>query len=325
MKRIPPALVLFFLAPAIGELLSGSAPPIEFFNPFALLILSALYGSGALLVRELSLRWERRWPTILVLGLAYAIIEEGLMVKSFFDPEWMDLGLLGVYGRWGGVNWVWSISLMIYHAVVSIAIPILLVELLYPERRDQPWLSRHAQTGFAILLAFDVAFGYLALTTYRPPVLPFSLAVTATLALAWTGGRLPVKFPWVVPEQPWKPIWLGVLGFTGITAFFVCSWALPEWGLPPVFTILALIGGSYLAMRMAWRASGGGHWDDRGRFALAAGVLAFFILLAPLSENDPSRLDDPSGMTLVVLVAIACLLLLRQRIIRRRKRLETPT
>jgi len=31
--RFPPALILFFLAPAIAELLSGSAPPAEFFNP----------------------------------------------------------------------------------------------------------------------------------------------------------------------------------------------------------------------------------------------------------------------------------------------------
>jgi len=86
MKRIPPAWVLYFLAPIIGELLSGSAPPIEFFNPFGLLILPALYGSGAILARELALRREKRWPTILVLGLAYGILEEGLMVKSFFDP-----------------------------------------------------------------------------------------------------------------------------------------------------------------------------------------------------------------------------------------------
>jgi hypothetical protein len=31
----------------IGELLSGSAPPAEFFNPFSPLVLSALYGSDA--------------------------------------------------------------------------------------------------------------------------------------------------------------------------------------------------------------------------------------------------------------------------------------
>jgi hypothetical protein len=90
----------------IGELLSGSAPPVEFSGPFVLLVLSALYGSGAILVRELRLRWGKGWPTVFALGAAYGIVEEGLMVKSFFDPNWMDLGLLGSYGRWAGVNWV---------------------------------------------------------------------------------------------------------------------------------------------------------------------------------------------------------------------------
>jgi hypothetical protein len=67
-RRIPPALVLYFLSPAIGELLSGSAPPVEFFNPFGLIILPALYGSGALLVRELTLRWEKRVSTVVGQG-----------------------------------------------------------------------------------------------------------------------------------------------------------------------------------------------------------------------------------------------------------------
>jgi len=207
MRRLPPALVLFFLAPVIGELLSGSAPPVEFFNPFALIILPALYGSGALLVRELTLRWKKRWPTILVLGLAYGIVEEGLMVKSFFDPHWMDLGLLGVYGRLGGINWVWSISLMLYHATVSIAIPILLVELIYPERRDEPWLGRRGRIGFSLLLAVDVAFGYLALTTYRPPFLPYVFAMAVTLTLGWLGRRMPHHFQWEAPTQVWGSFW----------------------------------------------------------------------------------------------------------------------
>jgi hypothetical protein len=315
MKRIiPPALVLYFLSPAIGELLSGSAPPIEFFNPFGLMILPALYGSGALLVRELTLRWEKRWPTILVLGLAYGIIEEGLMVKSFFDPNWMDLGPLGVYGRWAGVNWVWSISLMIYHSVISIAIPILLVEMLYPERRDEPWLGKRGRIGLSVLLVLTVAFGYLALTTYRPPFLTYLLTIILTMILVWVAYRLPSKFHWKTSGKSWNLIGLGVMGFVGITGFFVCSWALPEWGFPPLGTCLALVGGGYLCLRLAWRASGGGNWDDRGRFALAAGVLSFFVLLAPLTENDPSRLDNPAGMTLVALFTLVILVLMRRHI-----------
>jgi len=139
--KVPPALLLFVISPAIAELLLGSSPPSEFFNPFSLLLLCSLYGSGALIVRELKVRWNKGFVSMFVLGAAYGIIEEGLMVKSFFDPKWMDLGILGVYGRWLEVNWVWAEWLTIYHAIFSIAIPITLVELAYPERKSDKWLS----------------------------------------------------------------------------------------------------------------------------------------------------------------------------------------
>jgi len=83
----------------IGELLSGSAPPTEFFNPIVFLLLASLYGSGAIVVRELKIRWKKDIRAVLLLGAAYGILEEGLMVKSFFDPGWMDLGILGTFGR----------------------------------------------------------------------------------------------------------------------------------------------------------------------------------------------------------------------------------
>ncbi|MFZ8850486.1 hypothetical protein [Fervidibacter sp.] len=57
-RRISPAVVLFVLEPAVGELLSGSSPPVEFFNPFAFFLLAALYGGGAILVRELVFKWR---------------------------------------------------------------------------------------------------------------------------------------------------------------------------------------------------------------------------------------------------------------------------
>jgi hypothetical protein len=157
--KVSPALLLFFLSPAIAELLLGSSPPSEFFNPFSLLLLCSLYGSGALIVRELKVRWNKGFVSMFVLGAAYGMIEEGLMVKSFFDPKWMDLGILGVYGRWLEVNWVWAEWLTIYHAIFSIAIPITLVELAYPKRRSDRWLSNKKFCGVIILLASVVTFG----------------------------------------------------------------------------------------------------------------------------------------------------------------------
>jgi hypothetical protein len=75
---------------------------------------------------------------LLLLGAANGILEEGLMVKSpFFNPNWVDLGILGSFGRWMDVNWVWAETLTVYHAVFSITIPIVLVELAYHERKNE--------------------------------------------------------------------------------------------------------------------------------------------------------------------------------------------
>jgi len=56
---------------------------MEFFDPSTLLLLAALYGCGALLVREAWIRWGRGPYAPSLLGAAYGIVEEGLLVKSF--------------------------------------------------------------------------------------------------------------------------------------------------------------------------------------------------------------------------------------------------
>ncbi|HVV71774.1 MAG TPA: hypothetical protein VHI52_09795, partial [Verrucomicrobiae bacterium] len=73
-----PVLTLLLLSPTIGELLSGSSPPLQFFNPIALALLVCLYGCGALLIRETVARRGLNSTGLLLLGAAYGIVEEGL-------------------------------------------------------------------------------------------------------------------------------------------------------------------------------------------------------------------------------------------------------
>jgi hypothetical protein len=74
-----------------------------------------------------------------------------------------------------------------------------------------------------------------------------------------------------------------------------------------------------LVLRIIRWASGEGAWGDDGRTALASGALTFFILLGPLAEMDPSRPDNPAGMTLVAIIALTALIILRIRVNRRVK------
>ncbi len=61
-------------------------------------------------------------------------------MQSFFDPGWMDLGVLAIYGRVAGVNWVWTEHLTIFHALISILASVAFVEILYPQKRRESWV-----------------------------------------------------------------------------------------------------------------------------------------------------------------------------------------
>jgi hypothetical protein len=325
-----PLLVLFFLSPAIAELLSGSSPPVEFFSFFGLTFMSLLYGGGALLARELRVRWGKGWPTLVLLGMAYGIIEEGLMVKSFFDPGWVDVGLLGVYGRALGVNWVWAVELTAFHTVFSILIPIALVEMFFPARRARPWLDRKGFWILLVLFWLDVIFGFAAMTPYRPPLLPYLGAILLVAALVFLARRAPApaqpppaapSFPMPpqiasldTPTQPmpapaqaplasprsaarWRSFYFAGLGAT--FGLFFCAWFLPNLPLPPLVPIAGIL---ILAACLVWRLgriATAGDWCDPQRLALLSGALTFLIVLAPLQELDKSRLDHPAGMALV--------------------------
>lgn len=327
-KGFWPALALFFLAPAIGELLSGSAPPAEFFNPFTLFLLAALYGSGAIIVRELRVRWNKGWLTVFALGAAYGIIEEGLMVKSFFDPNWMDIGLLGTYGRWAGVNWVWSLELTIYHAIISISIPILLVELIFPEQRGQSWLGVRGMRFLTFLITADVVFGFFFLTPYRPPLIPYILAIILVLLLYRLARRLPSRLPghWFKPNLPEGPTagetgkpalpakkWFWLAGFLATLFFFLINWVWPNLNVPVLITLLGTVVLAGAALKIIQNMSRSGAWDEARQLALAGGALSFFIMLAPLQEMDQTRVDNTRGMTVVGLAAIIVLIWLWKR------------
>ncbi|MCD6370691.1 MAG: hypothetical protein J7L63_04265 [Thermoplasmata archaeon] len=103
MKRKTKALLLVsLLSPFIAEVISGSTTPEELLKPFSFPFLWVFYGSGVILMRELWIRFGKNHTSLMLLSISYGMIEEGVAVKSFFDPHWEDLGLLAHYGRFMG-------------------------------------------------------------------------------------------------------------------------------------------------------------------------------------------------------------------------------
>jgi hypothetical protein len=322
-NHIPPALVLLLLAPAIGELLSGSSPPAEYFTPFSLIILTTLYGGGALLVREIKIRWRKGAGSLLLLGASYGVVEEGVMVASWFNPNWPDLGMMGTFGRWLGVNWVWAVDLTIYHAIVSIAVPILLVEIAFPERRGEPWLKGRWLPIIAIIFTLDVLFGiflFNQVTAYVPDPIHILFALIIATALFLAAWML--KRSWAIREdKPVKrPLYYLLYTLTGsiicIFIFYVLPNVIPIQG-GPILTILlgaTLILTLINRLRFDWKNS-----TDLHRLAICAGSLLVLILLTPIQELDKTRTDNTKGMIIVGLAAVTLLLLLYRRIMHARE------
>jgi len=339
VKRIVgPALVLLFLAPLCGEMLSSSMPPAEWLNPIGVVLVVILYGGGAILVRELTFRWGKGWPTLLVLGAAYGILEEGLMCKSFFDPQWMDVGTLGSYGRWLGVNWIWSLCLTAFHATISTVIPITLVGLMFPKRRDESWAGKPLLMVLAVLLAADVVVGYLFLGAdapagrgpYRPPMIPYVACLLLVAALVAGARRLPAPARRTGERDGAGHIWFVLTGFYAGVWFFAVMYIVPNaviggWRLHPLADVALIAAGTALSVWIVRRLSRRDTaWTDGRRLALCAGGMSVFILFAFRAEWDPARSDNPAGMTLAALAAVVFLVVLARRVWRRGQRAEPP-
>ena len=148
-------------------------------------IMAAMYGSGALLVREIARRKGGGWPMIAVLGLAYGVIEEGLITQSLFNPDYLHLRLLE-YGYLPGLGMAipWTLFVLTIHAVWSIAVPIGFTESLFPRRREEAWLGRIGIGGFVLVFLIGAHDGLPAGWAARADLLVSLSAMTFPHELA---------------------------------------------------------------------------------------------------------------------------------------------
>ena len=120
MKIGRPGLFLIVLTPLVAELLSGSTPGFRFFSPFVFVVYLGFYGCGALVIREIVARRKRSVLSTLFYGAAFGCLEEGIVLKSWFDPGWMGAAITSQSLRVGGFNALQPFMNIVYHAVISI-------------------------------------------------------------------------------------------------------------------------------------------------------------------------------------------------------------
>jgi hypothetical protein len=288
-------LALLLFTPAIPELLTGSTPitglvydPVGFLIDYAFLL--GLYGAGALLVREFAVVFHKGWASILLLGAAYGILEEGFAVHTFFRTSGAPVGALATFGHAFGVNWLWAFGITAFHATYSIALPILLVGLWYPEARSARWFDRGSIVLLEIICVGTVAFFSLH-EPFPPSPAAFAFFLAVVIGLVYLAGRLPVDLLSVRAREgrasPLALVLVGTLGFDGWILLLVLA---SSGHLPAVFVAVMVAGVNLAAL--SYITHWVGSFDlERSEFYFATGMLlVLWVWDVPIEFTVPGIL-----------------------------------
>lgn len=308
MSRLKIALFLAMISITIAEFVTGATPltkiitdPASFFL-FSMPTLLGIYGCGVILIREASVRWQKGWPTILLLGIAYGILEEGVAAHTFFDPVNSTVGNLGSYGRFLGVDFTWAIAISIFHAVFSISLPILITRILWPKMNNVRLLRKKGLAAIFFLYIFTLVV-LDAIIPYRPPLI-YSVALFFSAGiLSIIAKSLPTRL--FLPPISQKNTGNAKFFLSGLVVFpLVVFFPRMDLPFPPVIPDMVMI---ILSLILFWYVSTRTYGrPNRSLAVLLVGLttpLMFFGALISVEKNPLGLL----AIVALILVEIATL------------------
>ncbi|MGW2314762.1 hypothetical protein [Actinomadura luteofluorescens] len=298
-RRISAPWALVLLTTACAELTFTAVAVPETWLLLPLLLV--MYGAGVLLIREAVVRVGGGWPSLVLLGLAYELAEDGLGLQALTSPRMYGAADWGL--RFLGLNWTYWESQIGVHVVLSILVPIALVDMLFPHRRNRPYLGRGGFVGVGAL-AFVGVVGLRTIVSaivdpgYQMPwsaMVVFTALIIGLAVLALMGVALPHREELGrADRRAPRP---GVVGFVSMYLTMAFLTTVLPLGLGSTMLlgdmmapVLLLVVGAMTAVPfglvvLRWRTAA--NWSDRHRIWLIGGILvshtAFMMLGSVLS------------------------------------------
>jgi hypothetical protein len=320
--RLLPVAALAAFAPLMAEFvlgdqyLAGQIGAGQQMGEFALFVL--WYGMAAIVIREVVRRTGRGWPTILLLGLGFGLIEEGLLTQSLFNPHYLGLELLSYgYVGWLGTGVPWAIFVLSIHVVWSIATPIALIEAIFPhpslgrgaERfraahpdlvdHPLPWLGR---IGVGVVVGVMVlggaatfAISYL-MSSPRFLAHPAQLIGAALLAAIAVAAGMALQPGPVRPARRWLPALLG--GLVLSTSYQLVRYLLPTVA-PAGLTVVLMLA----VLTLAVIACAALRLDVTG-VAAGAALTYCWVGMTNAVRTGPVAIVEQAVIVLIVLAVI---------------------
>src|SRR5580700_843372 len=311
MKRLLPAIGLFFVAPLVAEFLLGDLP-IDMLG--ALVVLAPMYGGGALVIREIVRRRGGGWLNIFALGLAYAIFEEAFTTQTLFNPNYLHLNLHllePAYIPALGIGVWWTVHVLTLHTVWSVSVSIALVEALAPDRATQPWLGRLGLAVTAALFLFGAAASAaigLRQDSFRASSAQFVSAGIIFAGVVAASFRLPRRQVLDGPRLGFAPSpWLAGAAALAAGSIFLVTPRQWGWCTVGVYAFLYVV---MIALVSRWSRSAG--WSGLHRLALAGGAAlayawhAFIQMPAVGNGGTVDRMGNAVFAGALIVVLVVC-------------------
>jgi hypothetical protein len=302
LHRVLPALTLMIFAPMIAEVLPGAT---RISSMFVLPIEILVWGGGAVSIRFAVRRFQLGWLNLLLLAMALAVAEEFVIQQTSLAP--LVIKIKGVeYARAFGVNYLYFLWALIYESVFVVIIPIGIVELIFYEQRDLPWLNT---AGLAIVAFLFLPASFLAWYTwtqiarvevfhveaYDPPLNQLAIAAVSVgvligLAVGPARGWLARKPKGVRPPRPLVLFLLSGSATLGVFGLELLSFGiLPEFpasvGVSIALTLIVLMIVFVPRFRVheSWKV-----WHEIGMLygAIIFNMAAFFVAFIDATPID---------------------------------------
>jgi hypothetical protein len=307
--KIAPAIVLSVLALAIPEIIMGSTP-VSRADQWLFEFL--FYGSGVLLIREIIIKFKLGWASVIILGLAFGLTEEGLLLQSVFNPGFLNLDLS--FGRVGGVNWVWAQFIVGYHALFSISIPVFLAELIFRKRQNLPWLSKVWFWIICVVFAFSSLSFYLIfhnMSDFKTTPSHYLIALAIIIVLVLIAFRIRINQQVKTESKPYLSVVTGLIAFIGsfmwlygIRLVFTKGGGFMPWVIQ-LFGLVALI--VFVAILTRWSKW---KWGVLNQFSILCGGLAAGLLFgSSILLQQGNKLDIYSQVVFILGTIILMVLL----------------
>ena len=310
-QRLGAVAALLMLSPYCAEFLigyQGGYVTVPHGLLVGVLVAAPLYGTVAVLIREVARRTGRGWPTVLLLSCAFGVIQAGLIDQGLFNHGWLEKSPYWEEPRTliPGLN-VDVHQFLVFvggHSIWSFAAPIAVVEAAFPNQARRPWLGS-VGLGVMVILYLGAAAVFhndlVVQQQFRASNLQLGVAIALTVILILAAFFTNPQRRIGTKEAP-RPVLVGVVVFALLAGYMSALEFVDNAPWPAVSSAMVELG---LLGWLLWRWSGKAGWSPTHVLAAASAPLFLYALMAfavpPVGGVTPAMKYASNGIVLVAI------------------------